>query len=114
MTDIATDSTPAGHLRALLVERLTTQGQLRTPEVAAAFRRVPREAFVPAGTSLEDAYRDDVVVTKRRPEDGRASSSVSAPWLSLSTPVVLRSPQRITAESPSLHMSVRAPPPGWA
>lgn len=90
MTEIATDSTPAGHLRALLVERLKTQGQIRTPGVAAAFWRVPREAFVPAGTSLEDAYRDDVVVTKRRPEDGRASSSVSAPWLSLSSLIVLQ------------------------
>jgi protein-L-isoaspartate(D-aspartate) O-methyltransferase len=90
MTDVAINSTPADRLRAQLVERLTTRGHIRSPQVAAAFWTVPRDAFVPAGTGLEDAYRDDAVITKRRPDDGRATSSVSAPWLSLSTPVVLR------------------------
>jgi protein-L-isoaspartate(D-aspartate) O-methyltransferase len=41
---------------------------------------VPRHEFAPAGTSLCVAYADDVVIAKRGP-DGKASSSVSAPWL---------------------------------
>ena len=89
MIDAATDSTSANRLREQLVERLTILGWIRTPEVEGAFRNVPRQVFVPAGTTLEAAYADDVVVTQRGP-DGKATSSVSAPWLSLSTPVVLR------------------------
>ena len=44
-----------------------------------ALRTVPRELFIP-GVSLEEAYEDTAVVTKRR-EDGMNISSVSAPWL---------------------------------
>ncbi|MFG1754996.1 class I SAM-dependent methyltransferase [Streptosporangium sandarakinum] len=46
----------------------------------AAFAAVPRERFAPEAPP-EAAYRaQDVVVTKRGP-DGRAMSSISAPWL---------------------------------
>jgi protein-L-isoaspartate(D-aspartate) O-methyltransferase len=47
--------------------------------VARAFSAVPRHLFVP-DVALADAYRDDVVFTKRD-ADGTALSSVSAPWL---------------------------------
>jgi len=36
---------------------------------------------------VQAAYADDVVITKKG-ADGKATSSVSAPWLSLSTLIV--------------------------
>jgi protein-L-isoaspartate(D-aspartate) O-methyltransferase len=89
MTDVAEDLTPHA-ARQHLVERLTVKGVITRPEVAAAFRTVPRHVFAPAGTDLQTSYADDVMITKKG-ADGRATSSVSAPWLSLSTPAVLRS-----------------------
>jgi protein-L-isoaspartate(D-aspartate) O-methyltransferase len=90
VTGVAAGLTSAADLRTQLVERLIARSWIRTPAVEAAFRTVSREAFVPAGTSLGDAYRDSTVITKRQPGGGKAVSSVSAPWFSLSTPVVLR------------------------
>jgi hypothetical protein len=92
MTDVVEELTPHT-ARERLVERLTAKGVIARPEVAAAFRAVPRHEFAPAGTSLQAAYADDVVVTKKD-ADGRATSSISAPWLSLSTPIVLPVSQR--------------------
>ena len=89
MTDLAVSTPPAAQLRARLVESLLADGAITTAAVEAAFRAVPREAFAPPGTDLATVYADDVVITKRRP-DGQATSSVSAPWLSLSTAIVLR------------------------
>ncbi|MFF4198942.1 methyltransferase, FxLD system [Nonomuraea sp. NPDC001831] len=67
-------------LRADLVAELRRAGWIRSPAVEAAFVKVPRERFAPEA-SAEAAYAaDDVVVTKRGP-DGRATSSISAPWL---------------------------------
>lgn len=74
--------------RQQLVDRLTARGWIKQPAVAAAFTAVPRHLFAPDGTSIEAAYADDTVVTRRGPE-GKATSSISAPWLSLSTLVVL-------------------------
>jgi hypothetical protein len=88
MTDIVVDSTAPETLRAQLVDRLRTHGWITDPVVAAAFARVPRHLFTPPGTSLSAAYADDTVATKRGP-DGRTLSSISAPWLSLSTLMVL-------------------------
>jgi protein-L-isoaspartate(D-aspartate) O-methyltransferase len=48
-------------------------------EVEAALRTVPRHLFAP-GVSLEKAYADAAIVTKRN-EQGGSISSVSAPWL---------------------------------
>lgn len=90
MTDVVEELTPHT-ARQHLVEGLTAKGFITRPEVAAAFLAVPRHEFVPAGTSLQAAYADDVVITKKS-ADGRATSSVSAPWLSLSTLIVLRCP----------------------
>ncbi|MEU4819904.1 methyltransferase, FxLD system [Micromonospora aurantiaca] len=66
--------------RARLVDTLLADGAITSPAVEAAFRRVPRHLFTPSGVSVEAAYADDVVVTRRGP-DGKATSSISAPWL---------------------------------
>ncbi|MEU0689843.1 hypothetical protein [Streptomyces uncialis] len=69
----------AAALRAALVKGLQHSGRITSAPVAAAFEAVGRHLFVP-GVPLEDAYRDDVVFTKRD-VDGSPLSSVSAPWL---------------------------------
>ncbi|MCO8273822.1 hypothetical protein M1L60_24800 [Actinoplanes sp. TRM 88003] len=73
-----------------LVEQLVASGWVADPRVTSAFASVPRHLFAPDGVSVEASYANDVVVTQRGP-DGRATSSISAPWLSLSTLAVLRS-----------------------
>ncbi|GLY99815.1 hypothetical protein [Actinoplanes sp. NBRC 103695] len=78
MTDLAEQTPDAA--RRQLVDQLTTKGRLASPRIADAFLSVPREVFAPAGTSLQAAYADDVVVTKRD-QHGEALSSISAPWL---------------------------------
>lgn len=69
-------------LRTEMVDRLIAdheaKGLTLRPEVDAALRAVPRELFTP-GVSLEAAYEDTAVVTKRRGEE--TISSVSAPFL---------------------------------
>ncbi|GAA3298423.1 methyltransferase, FxLD system [Dactylosporangium vinaceum] len=79
MTDLATAPT-ADILRHQLADALVAAGAITSPDVERAVRTVPREVFAPPGTSLADAYADDVVITKRR-ADGQPTSSVSAPWL---------------------------------
>jgi protein-L-isoaspartate(D-aspartate) O-methyltransferase len=64
-------------LRAALVETLRAKGSLRSPAVAEAVATVPRHLFVP-GVSVEDAYRDRWIATKRTPE-GEVVSSSSQP-----------------------------------
>ncbi|OAA23306.1 protein-L-isoaspartate(D-aspartate) O-methyltransferase [Frankia sp. EI5c] len=73
------DEEQADVLRARLVDGLLSGGWIRTAQVEAAFRAVPRHLFAPEA-SLEAAYADDVVRTKFD-ADGTAISSVSAPWL---------------------------------
>jgi protein-L-isoaspartate(D-aspartate) O-methyltransferase len=52
-------------MRAAMTDRLVAGGWIGGPEVAAAFRTVPRHLFVPEGTPLETAYDvDQSVVTK--------------------------------------------------
>ncbi|WP_143740530.1 methyltransferase domain-containing protein, partial [Micromonospora echinospora] len=74
-----TDNSPE-EARNRLIDRLLADGRITSPTVEAAFRRVPRHLFAPGGVSVNAAYADDVVITKRGP-DGRATSSISAPWL---------------------------------
>jgi protein-L-isoaspartate(D-aspartate) O-methyltransferase len=64
-------------LRAALVEQLRSKGCLRSPAIAEAFFTVPRHLFVPE-VSVEDAYRDRWIATKRMP-DGEVVSSSSQP-----------------------------------
>lgn len=80
MAGSALDTIAADEARARLVDQLLTDGRITSPAVEAAFRRVPRHLFAPDGVSIDAAYADDVVITKRGP-DGRAMSSISAPWL---------------------------------
>ncbi|MEV4079456.1 methyltransferase, FxLD system [Nonomuraea fuscirosea] len=78
-TDILPSESP-DRLRAEMVAKLKHGTWIRSAEVEAAFARVPREKFAPEAP-LSAAYSaQDVVVTKRG-RDGRATSSISAPWL---------------------------------
>ena len=70
---------PAELLRHRLVDQLLADGRITTAAVEAAFRAVPRHAFVPEA-ELEAAYADDTVKTKFD-DDGTCLSSLSAPWL---------------------------------
>ncbi|MEV0827983.1 methyltransferase, FxLD system [Nonomuraea rubra] len=67
-------------LRAEMVTELRARGALRSPEVAAAFAAVPREKFAPEASASAAYSANDTVVTKRN-ADGKATSSISAPWL---------------------------------
>lgn len=80
VTQDTVSSELSGRLRAEMVDQLQARGSIRSTEVAAAFAKVPREKFAPEA-SLSAAYSAmDVVITKRN-ADGKATSSVSAPWL---------------------------------
>ncbi|MDQ3714947.1 MAG: methyltransferase domain-containing protein, partial [Actinomycetota bacterium] len=63
--------------RDRLVDALVAAGRIRNVPVAAAFRAVPRELFLP-GTAVAQAYHDEAVVT-RWDSDGRPLSSSSQP-----------------------------------
>lgn len=65
-------------LRTAMVSRILSW-QPMSEAVAAAMRKVPRHLFVP-DVSLEEAYTDDTVVT-RRDDTGIPTSSASGPWL---------------------------------
>lgn len=63
-------------LRDNLVDDLKARGLISSAVVEAAFRSVPRHAFVP-GHPLAEAYRDEVIPTKQL--SGVAVSSLSQP-----------------------------------
>ncbi|MFI9210298.1 methyltransferase, FxLD system [Streptomyces sp. NPDC053253] len=67
----------AVRLRERLVEELTEGGWAGTPELRAAFRAVPRHAFLPE-QPLERAYANQAVATVST-DDGTSLSSVSQP-----------------------------------
>ncbi|GAB3852491.1 hypothetical protein GCM10027610_080900 [Dactylosporangium cerinum] len=56
-------------------------GKITSSRVEAAFRTVPRHAFVPAGTPLEDVYHVDKSVITKTDEHGAHLSSVSATYI---------------------------------
>ena len=64
-------------LRQALTADIRRRGIFRTTAVEDAFSRVPRHVFLP-GVRLEEAYAQQVVVT-RRGSDGAALSSASKP-----------------------------------
>ncbi len=80
MTADALSPGSAMDLRAGLVDRLRESGSIRSAAVAAAFSKVPREKFAPE-SPLTTAYAWRDAVVTRRDDSGRATSSVSAPWL---------------------------------
>ncbi|MEU0571533.1 methyltransferase, FxLD system [Nonomuraea sp. NPDC005983] len=67
-------------LRADMVATLIERGSIQSPEVEAAFAAVPRERFAPEAAPSAAYSAMDVVITKRNAE-GKATSSISAPWL---------------------------------
>jgi protein-L-isoaspartate(D-aspartate) O-methyltransferase len=75
-----TDTETPAQLRTAMVAKLREEGYISTPEVAAVFARVPREHYAP-GAALVNAYNVHDTVVTRRGENGRATSSISAPWL---------------------------------
>lgn len=66
-------------LRAAMVDNILAAGQATTPAVEQAMRTVPRHEFVPAA-SIEDAYADIAVITKRA-ENGAPLSCASVPTI---------------------------------
>ncbi|OXM59725.1 methyltransferase, FxLD system [Amycolatopsis vastitatis] len=76
MNNTATD-TPPEALRASMVEHIKHAGHARRSAVERVLREVPRHRFVPAAT-VEDAYADIAVITKRA-GDGSALSCASVP-----------------------------------
>ncbi|MFG3136578.1 methyltransferase, FxLD system [Streptomyces sp. NPDC048211] len=78
-TPPTTEQLDPSTLRNRLADQLLMSGHLRTAAVEAAFRTVPRHAFVPE-VPMADAYANDIIPT-RHTADGRVSSSISAPWL---------------------------------
>jgi protein-L-isoaspartate(D-aspartate) O-methyltransferase len=76
--ETARDETPhdaeATRLREALVADLRAREALRSEPVEAALRAVPRHLFVP-GIPLSRAYANDVVLTKRDPQDAPISAA---------------------------------------
>lgn len=64
------------NLRQKLVDYLKSQGNIRSSQVEAAFRSVPRHIFVP-NTEIEQVYSDTYILTKE--QDGIPVSSSSQP-----------------------------------
>ena len=74
---MSTEGVNPAVLRAALVATLRSKGSLRSPAIAEAVATVPRHLFVP-DVSVEDAYRDRWIATKRM-ADGEVVSSSSQP-----------------------------------
>ncbi|WP_406210529.1 hypothetical protein [Kitasatospora sp. NBC_01560] len=63
-----------------MADALIAGGWAPSAHVRAALRSVPRHRYTPE-QKLATAYADDLAVVTRRDGTGRATSSVSAPWL---------------------------------
>lgn len=68
-------------LREQMVTELIEEGVLDDPALQSAFRAVPRDAFAPAGTPTELPYAVHDALRTRFSADGRALSSLSAPYM---------------------------------
>jgi protein-L-isoaspartate(D-aspartate) O-methyltransferase len=101
-------------LRAALVESLRARGRLQSPAIAAAFARVPRHLFVP-DVSLEEAYRDTFIATKRQ-RDGEVISSSSQPEImaTMLEQLDLRPGNGSSRSAPVLATTRRSSPTWWA
>lgn len=71
----------AEQARTELIQTLIDQGHIRSPQVEAAFRAVPREVFVPEGTPLDKVYAVDDAVATKRDEHGVIISAISATYI---------------------------------
>jgi protein-L-isoaspartate(D-aspartate) O-methyltransferase len=58
------DNSDVSALHPALVDKLKSEGHIRTPRVEAAFRAVPRHLFLP-GVALDEVYSDKVIIIKR-------------------------------------------------
>jgi protein-L-isoaspartate(D-aspartate) O-methyltransferase len=63
-------------LRQKLVDYLKSQGYIRSSQIEAAFRAIPRHIFVP-DTAIEQAYSDTYILVKE--QNGVPVSSSSQP-----------------------------------
>jgi len=79
MGSTATTGSAPETLRAGMVEHIKETGHGRTSSVREAMLTVPRHEFVP-GTTIEDAYADIAVITKRDAQ-GSALSCASVPTI---------------------------------
>ncbi len=77
-TTANTDTSPEA-LRTRMVDHIQAAGHAKSQPVEDALRTIPRHQFVP-DASLEDAYADIAVITKRAP-DGAALSCASVPTI---------------------------------
>lgn len=77
MNTSTTSASPAEALRDVMIQQIQTAGHARNQSVERALRQVPRHQFVPEAT-VEDAYAEEIVVTKRA-DDGTVLSCASAP-----------------------------------
>ncbi|MFI6493752.1 methyltransferase, FxLD system [Streptomyces sp. NPDC050564] len=78
-TPPTTDIDETSALRHQLTDQLTAADHIRTTAVEHAFRTVPRHSFAPE-VPAQEAYADNIVAICRT-DDGRITSSISAPWL---------------------------------
>ncbi|MCD0449050.1 methyltransferase, FxLD system [Actinocorallia sp. API 0066] len=75
------DTDEAMRARQEMTDTLVGRGVITDSRVEAAFRAVPREAFVPKGTSVEAAYNPDAAVFTKTGPLGEVLSSLSAPFI---------------------------------
>jgi protein-L-isoaspartate(D-aspartate) O-methyltransferase len=78
-TDTTSHNQPEA-LRAQLADKLSREGTTRTARIEHAFRTVPRHMFLP-GIPVQDAYTDQIVITKR--------DNLGTPLVSASQPTVI-------------------------
>lgn len=78
MTNTTTEHDEATRLRNKVVDELLAGGDIKSPEIEAVMRKVPRHAFIP-DTPLDKAYETYAAVITRTDEHGVQLSSVSAP-----------------------------------
>ncbi|HEU5227977.1 MAG TPA: protein-L-isoaspartate(D-aspartate) O-methyltransferase, partial [Ktedonobacteraceae bacterium] len=70
----------AALLQQALVELLKNEGRILTRQVEEAFLNVPRHLFLP-GVTLETAYSNAPVYTRKKGQEGRVQSCSSPPLI---------------------------------
>ncbi|MFF1907241.1 methyltransferase, FxLD system [Kitasatospora sp. NPDC058218] len=83
------ESPEAARRRTEMTDRVAAANPSLPADILDALRTVPRHRFTPE-QDLASAYDDDLAVVTRRDETGRATSSVSAPWLQAGMAAKLR------------------------